>query len=352
MFVLSDVTPTLTAEQVNALGTGTWNVSLTVTDSFGATNTGATTLTISINLPVAVIDASTDTAEAGQDIVFDATGSYHTHAQHTIITYEWDFGDGGTASGAVVSHSYAGPGTYTVILTVTDDNVPALQDTDSIDIVIYRNNLLPVADAGGPYIGMAKTPVAFDGSGSTDQDGSIVLYEWDFDSDGSYDYSSPSPAASFTWETAYAGPVTLRVTDNEGATDTDIADVTVTMPVSLADLRSVQYRFGSPAPGYTYAYWPIFEYWQQVRFKNFGEGKAYNVTATIASVPVNTTILDGTVSLGDIEAGASAWSKDTFKMRIDMANPQGPNECYWWRVEYDDEFGNHHVIENVRQLPL
>jgi hypothetical protein len=221
-----------------------------------------------------------------------------------------------------------------------------------VTISVSALNSLPVADAGGPYIGMAKTPVAFDGSGSTDQDGSIVLYEWDFDSDGSYDYSSPSPAASFTWETAYAGPVTLRVTDNEGATDTDIADVTVTMPVSLADLRSVQYRFGSPAPGYTYAYWPIFEYWQQVRFKNFGEGKAYNVTATIASVPVNTTILDGTVSLGDIEAGASAWSKDTFKMRIDMANPQGPNECYWWRVEYDDEFGNHHVIENVRQLPL
>lgn len=40
----------------------------------------------------------------------------------SVVGHAWDFGDGGTASGATASHTYATAGTYSVRLTVTDDD--------------------------------------------------------------------------------------------------------------------------------------------------------------------------------------------------------------------------------------
>jgi len=55
-----------------------------------------------------------------QTIVFDASGSYDIDG--AIISYHWDFGDETTGSGKNPSHEYENPGTYTVILTITDNN--------------------------------------------------------------------------------------------------------------------------------------------------------------------------------------------------------------------------------------
>ncbi|MFI2812116.1 PKD domain-containing protein [Microbulbifer sp. JSM ZJ756] len=48
-------------------------------------------------------------------------GSASTDSDGSIASYQWDFGDGATASTATTSHTYAAAGTYTVTLTVTDD---------------------------------------------------------------------------------------------------------------------------------------------------------------------------------------------------------------------------------------
>jgi len=65
------------------------------------------------------------------------------------------------------------------------------------------------------------TPITFDPSGSYDSDGTIVLYEFDFDGDGVYDYSSAtSGSVLHTYMTPGTFTVTLRVTDNDGLTDT------------------------------------------------------------------------------------------------------------------------------------
>jgi len=100
--------------------------------------------------------------------------------------------------------------------------VRLVRDADAV-----QQNAAPTAEAGGPYAGQPDSSVALDGSGSSDTDGTIVSYEWDFDDDGNYDDAT---GAEVTFTAASAGSYTvgLKVTDNEGAEDTDTATVEVT----------------------------------------------------------------------------------------------------------------------------
>lgn len=140
---------------------------------------------------------------------------------------------------------------------------------------------------------------------------------------------------------------TIGSDETPSQTVTEYTDVCEALPYLCPD----EYRWGDPAPGCSYVNWPIFESWTEVHFVNSGAGDAYNVTATISYTPVNVTVVDGDVALGDIPAGGSAWSVgDTFTLEVDMNNPQDPNEGIEWRVEYDDVAGVHHVVENVPEF--
>jgi len=84
-------------------------------------------------------------------------------------------------------------------------------------------NLAPVADANGPYTGTSGVAVSFDGSGSSDPDGNIVTYAWDFgDGNGG---SGVTPTHTYSAAGTYT--VTLTVTDNAGATESDSSLVTL-----------------------------------------------------------------------------------------------------------------------------
>jgi len=66
----------------------------------------------------------------GEESTFDATGS-----SGNITGYQWDFGDGTTATGAVVTHTYTSSGNYTVNLTVTDSSGNTDSTTQSITVM-------------------------------------------------------------------------------------------------------------------------------------------------------------------------------------------------------------------------
>lgn len=111
---------------------------------------------------------------------------------------------------------------------------------------------LPLANAGGPYSGTVGQPILFDGSGSYDPDGNITLYEWDFDNDGIFDFSSSSATTTHVYNAPYTGLVMLRVTDNSGNTATSTASVTVE-PGSVLACNSAPEGFetGVPPLGWT-----------------------------------------------------------------------------------------------------
>lgn len=111
---------------------------------------------------------------------------------------------------------------------------------------IVPDNVLPVADlALSASSGEAPLTVSFDGGGSDaggDPGDSIVLYEWDFDGDGTYDTSGPADSAGHTYNTAGSYPAALRVTDSLGGQGTDSAVIEVTTPgnnAPVADLLPV-----------------------------------------------------------------------------------------------------------------
>ena len=88
------------------------------------------------------------------------------------------------------------------------------------------SNRWPFAEAGSDKIAQVNQAVSFDASASSDPDGSIVSYSWDF-GDGQ---SGSGLTAQHTYTNGTDCTVTLTVTDNDGATDTDTVFVEVNLP--------------------------------------------------------------------------------------------------------------------------
>lgn len=124
---------------------------------------------------------------------------------------------------------------------------------------------LPVANAGRGYGGMTGKSIYFDAAGSYDPDGTLVLYEWDFDSDGVFDVSSAEPTATHVYDDPYADSVILRVTSSDGgtATDTTFARIETFDCNSVSEIPAsecealVSLYSATRGPGWVYSDWFI-----------------------------------------------------------------------------------------------
>ncbi len=170
----------------------------------------------------------------GQGVTLSAAGS--SDPDGTLTSYEWDCTDNGSYDVVSVSTSavctYPDDGTYTARLRVTDDDGAQATDTATVNVP----NIGPAAEANGPYTGTRGFGISLSAVGSSDSDGALVLYEWDCDTDGTYELSSNAATGQqCTYPAVGSYTATLRVTDDDGGQATDTASVTVGNDPPTAD---------------------------------------------------------------------------------------------------------------------
>ncbi|HUQ47719.1 MAG TPA: PKD domain-containing protein, partial [Gemmatimonadaceae bacterium] len=235
------------------------------------------------------------TGSEGVAIPMSAAGSIDPNG--TIASYAWTFGDGQTGSGASISHTYATAGSYNVSLILTDNDglVDTVTTTSTVDAVP------PHAAVDGPYTDAEGSAISMSAAASTDANGSIVSYAWDF-GDGSTG-SGASVSHSYANNGSYT--VSLTVTDNDGRTDATSTSATISnVAPSVASLSGA-----TLLPGETYSTTGSFtdpgaDTWSAT--VNYGDGsgtqaltltgKTFSLSHTYASAgtfTVTVTVSDG-----------------------------------------------------------
>jgi len=150
-----------------------------------------------------------------------------------IVRYEFDWtGDNSpdnTSTEPWADHIYKVPGAKRLVVTAVDED----GSTGSVEIQVLVSNRLPTAKIDTPPLGTEGEPVTLSAVGSTEPGGHIVLYDWDYDGDGIFDYSTREPVHSHVWDAPGNYSMHLRVMDADGTYDED--DV----PINIQDVAPV-----------------------------------------------------------------------------------------------------------------
>jgi len=197
---------------------GQETIKLTVRDNMGAMNTATQVITVTPppvknKPPTAMFSMSPEgPVETGTLVTYSAVGS--TDSDGHITGYQWLFGDGTTAEGQTVTHTYNNNMVYQVTLTVIDDG----GETGTISKDMSVINRAPTA-----FIKTSKESaltfetVTFDGTGSSDPDGAIRTYTWIF---GDEKVTKTGKLAAYSFPRPGNAKVTLKVMDDDGAIGT------------------------------------------------------------------------------------------------------------------------------------
>ena len=151
------------------------------------------------------------------------------------LTYTWLFGDGETASGVVVAHTFPAPGTYPVVLTVTDEHGAVSQRSRELDVereasdgTAARFSWRAEDATGRAREGPTRIgdTLIVDAGLSSSPDG-IIEFSWDVAGDGVIELRTAVPVARLPLTSEGPIAVVLRVTDASGRTGviSDVVDV-------------------------------------------------------------------------------------------------------------------------------
>ncbi len=193
---------------------GAFDATLTVTDDNSTTTTARVRVTV-VNVAPRV-SAGPDLAREGlSPVAFAAEGE---DPDGVIAVWRWSFGDGSESAGREATHAYAAYGRHLATVTATDDDGAAAMASRRLWLFAR-----PVAEPGPDREADRLTTLTFDGRASSDADGRVVAYRWEF-GDGA---SSNLAVARHRFATLGAHALRLTVTDDDGFTGTATAVVTV-----------------------------------------------------------------------------------------------------------------------------
>lgn len=228
----NNATPSLI---ISDLVQGVYRFRLTVTDNEGAT--GADEVIVQV-IPQNINQSPVVNAGADKDLILPINSTQingsATDSDGTIVSYNWSKTSGGQVelSNTETSQLSANnmlEGTYVFTLSALDDDGALGSDAMAVNVLPEGSNVAPVADAGTDIqIILPENRVDLDGSGSSDQNGTIISYMWE---------KVSGPTATLTNANQVDAILTnliegvyvfrLTVEDNEGASDFDDINVLV-----------------------------------------------------------------------------------------------------------------------------
>jgi len=254
---------------------GTYHVKFRVEDDLGSWDVD--TLIINVSDPDNSPPEATLAVGTGEErgnpphtVWLDASGS--TDEDGTIVEYLWDLNGDGVydkwSTDAILEHVYVSSGVYDPVVRVEDDQ--GAQDTATINVTV---NFAPVADLDASSThGDTPFSVEFSAAASTDTDGTIADYEWDLDGDGVFNETGDEAdaqggsTASYTYSDSGIYDATVRVTDNEGLTDTDGLEIKATgwvvveLPYYYNDtLMGISMTLVDGNPAIAFQTWQMFD---------------------------------------------------------------------------------------------
>jgi len=224
---------------------GEYLVTLTVTDELGRQTAQAQMInaTRPNQIPIAVASADQTSGNAPLSVIFSAEGSYDPDG--FVGNIEWRFSDGGIYYGSTAYHTFTTVGDHTVTLLAYDSRGGT--GTTTLTIHVGGVNQPPLANASAtPTSGNAPLTVAFSSAGSSDPDGTIAAYQWNFGD--AFGYTSNEPNPTYTYGYAGTYTATLTVTDNNNVSSTDTVVITVS-PDPTTLLRSTAITLSAKLSG-------------------------------------------------------------------------------------------------------
>lgn len=188
-----------------------------VTTSSGSA-VGNSLLTVSSNnIPVPRFSVTPARGAVNTLFTFDASLSSDDDG---IVKYKWDFGDQQSASGNIVSHRFKSTGTFNVALTVTDGHSATAITQSQVEV---DPGSAPVARFSvNPTKGDVDTLFHFDAGDSSDSDGTIASYSWNFG-----DGTGSGKVVDHRFSNSGDDRVVLTVTDNDGLSAAEEKDLFV-----------------------------------------------------------------------------------------------------------------------------
>lgn len=224
---------------------GTYSVKLTVTDDRGGTASIKDDVRVDEPEPPNQPPSASITTFSCSGLTCQFVGD-GSDPDGTIAVYKWDFGDGTSGHGSQAAHTYAAGGTYSVTLTVTDDQGASAAATQTVTVSAPQSTGGGGGGSGGGGETSNVAPTAsfaftcadlscqFDGGPSSDPDGTIAQYQWRF-GDGQ---TATGRVASHTYAAQGTYTVSLTVIDDEGGTASSSASVDVVAPLEGDDEES------------------------------------------------------------------------------------------------------------------
>jgi PKD repeat protein len=167
------------------------------------------------------------------------SGSGTPPSGRTIVSFAWQFGDGGVGTGATTAHTYKTAGNFTATLTVTDSSGAMGSNNVAVEIITA-----PVAFPGGPYTGVVGAAVSFNGSQSTAPPGSSLGFAWQF-GDGA---TGTGATPTHTYTSACTCTVTLTVTDDTAGVSTGTTTATITASSGASNKSATPSTFFAVGP--------------------------------------------------------------------------------------------------------